>query len=1125
MFSTKPYLKYLALLVLVILVGSMVHVIGQTPQFIDATIAKMVADLEKKQGIYLTLGDISIQGFLTIQVEGFKLEKKDIGLLVQAKAIQARLSPLGYWFSGNPVSRLEIDTPEVLARLDLNFQESEPQSFKPGFSLNELIVRQGRAEILLNNQAIQIVNFYTNSKVTPKLLDIRSLLIQTPEVRFVAAGIVRLDNSRHLGLGSDLRFKLLGQLSQIPEIRQLSILLDANMNLEGQLRYPSSRRGLEFEGRVSATAIQIDTVSIASFSALVFLDRSVLELRQAQAGFAGTTCYLSGMVKLNKQLNFAAEVDASGVSLYQLLSDLNVKDSWVDLNLETRGSVEGQIKPRFELNGHAKGQASHLIVQNQKAVILETAYPIDFDLELAADKRAFQFKKARFSDGKSRLLANCDLFLDKRPGMWLEAQWKTLNFQSIRNRIATETYEGVGEAKVSIEGAYEHLKIRAPLMLSDFRFEGLALGNLTGVFSFEENQIFVNQIQGHKKSLEYGGDLWVGLQDLTRIKLDATLQRGQAEDLSEGLGRGSVSGYLFLEGPIEKGHRHGLNGDLELSGPVDVTAHFKQGAGSLKVTNSLLGDIDFLLRIEEEQLKAKGLFKESHASADVLVSLDQKMPFSMALFMPYGPILALFPKVDWLETFNAQAGIYLNAEGSLGDIQDARVVLGLSPAVFYLGTLKYLATSKVQAEYKDRQLVLKPALFKSAHGDKIELAGSLNENRLDLDVQTQGDLWLLTHLDERVEGAYGDFEAKLQIKGPWQSLAYFGKAEIAPGSYISLRDYPPGLTQLSGQVNLDGDRANLSLKGQADDGHFSLNGFVNMTQKSLENIQVNLVEMPIYYSSFLTGIADGFLKLEGPFVEPTLSGDVKFSQLLITKELSPAEFKAPRSRAKKQAVKLDVKLTAQDNIRIESKSFNAELKGNLNLVGTSNSPGLIGELSVVSGEIYFRNNYYHVLKARANFDNPFRVDPYIDVEANSQILDYDVTVRAQGQLAKPKLLFSSRPSLPQQDLFSLIMFGFSNRDYRDNLGVARSAGLEALSAYSGIGERVLNALPDSHIDEFRLGTLYSQTGGVTSSVVLGMQVYKGTRLRFQAAMVQNSSGNREKRLELEKYIDKRWRWR
>ena len=81
MFSTKPYLKYLALLVLVILVGSMVHVIGQTPQFIDATIAKMVADLEKKQGIYLTLGDISIQGFLTIQVEGFKLEKKDIGLL------------------------------------------------------------------------------------------------------------------------------------------------------------------------------------------------------------------------------------------------------------------------------------------------------------------------------------------------------------------------------------------------------------------------------------------------------------------------------------------------------------------------------------------------------------------------------------------------------------------------------------------------------------------------------------------------------------------------------------------------------------------------------------------------------------------------------------------------------------------------------------------------------------------------------------------------------------------------------------------------------------------------------------------------------------------------------------
>src|SRR3989338_7153196 len=204
MLSTKRYYRYLALLVLVILVGSGVYVVGQTPRFIDATIAKVVADLERKQGIRLKLGDISIKGFLTVQVEGFVLEKKDIGLLIHAKAIKARLSPMGYWFNGNPVSRLEIDTPEVLAELDLNLQDSKPQSFKPGFSLHELIIRQGRAEILLNHKAVQITNFYTNSKITPKLLDIRSLLIQTPEVSFVTAGLVHLDNSEHLGLGSDL---------------------------------------------------------------------------------------------------------------------------------------------------------------------------------------------------------------------------------------------------------------------------------------------------------------------------------------------------------------------------------------------------------------------------------------------------------------------------------------------------------------------------------------------------------------------------------------------------------------------------------------------------------------------------------------------------------------------------------------------------------------------------------------------------------------------------------------------------------------------------------------------------------------------------------------------------------
>ncbi|MEI6804931.1 MAG: translocation/assembly module TamB domain-containing protein, partial [Myxococcaceae bacterium] len=815
-------------------------------------------------------------------------------------------------------------------------------------------------------------------------------------------------------------------------------------------------------------------------------------------------------------------VDAAGVSLYELLSNLDVKGSWADLKLNTRGLVQGQIKPEFSLSGHAKGQASGLIVKDKKLLILQTAYPIEFEMGLVANKHAFQFKKARFKDGRSEFVADCDLFIDK-PGMWLEAQFDKLDFASVKNKIVDGSYKGSGKAHVLIDGPYENLRIEAPSQIQDFKFEDILFGNLEGLFSFENNQIFVKNIKATRKSLEYTGDFSVLLDKPVWVKFDANLHHGLAQDLIGDFLSGPIQGQLSMDGPVEQGYREKLSGHANLSFMKDhheMTAvlNLQKGVGDFKITHTPLGDVDFALQIKNDQLTALGLIKDFGARSNIQISLKDQLPFVATLLMPYGPL-------KYLEDWNAQAGVNLSAKGDLNKIEDAKVILDLSPAVFYLGTLKFLAADRISARYENRQLILKPALFKSVHGDQIELSATLNSKELDMNAATKGDLWFLTHLDERIEGAYGDFNSNLQIKGPWKKLGYFGKGQISSGSYVSLRDYPPGLTNLSGEINFQAQRAALQLEGVANKGHFKLDGFVNLDHQSFEHLQVDLKQMPVYYSSFLTGISNGFLNLDGPWQEPTLSGNVQFSQMLITKELDPVEFKAPRSRAKKQSVKLNILLDAEDNVRIESKSLNAELKGNLNLVGTTNSPGLIGELNVLSGEVYFRNNYYHIVKARANFDNPFRIAPYIDVEANGQILDYDVTVRAQGELAKPKLVFSSKPSLPQTDLLSLITFGFTNRDNKDNLGAARTAGLEALSAYSGVGDRVLKLLPEKSIDELRLGTLYNQNGGVTSSVVLGMQVFKTMRLRFQSAMLQNTAGNREKRLELEKYINKRWRWR
>ncbi|MBL4818371.1 MAG: translocation/assembly module TamB domain-containing protein, partial [Deltaproteobacteria bacterium] len=699
--------------------------------------------------------------------------------------------------------------------------------------------------------------------------------------------------------------------------------------------------------------------------------------------------------------------------------------------------------------------------------------------------------------------------------------------------------------------------------------------SIEGLFSLSDNKITVSNIEGKQRSLLYSGSLGVTLgQTPTEISLNAHLKSGTAEDLKTFIvpeiktldWSGPLEGNIALLGPIEKGYQQELTGQLNIkilngtklfgaeveSGQLiasmdkstvtlsELALHSKQGkavlfvdfnkktelgTGTLKLTDSFLGTVDMTMGFKPGLVHINGAALESKAIVQSTITLNKSLPFQVQVSVPYGNLSTLFPKLRWLEDYQVQSGIRARAEGLLTELEKSTVSLELFPAIFHLGTLRLLSTKTVQASYQKETLHIGSTVFRSIHGDEIEISATATEKDIDLALNASADLWFLTHLDERIEGAYGDLKANIKLNGPWSNISTLGNIKIAPKSYISLRDYPPGLTQLEGNVELTGKNGIINLKGQASQGQFSLNGIIGLSNNFFDGIHLELSKMPIYYSTYLTGVATGHLDLEGPWAEPTLSGDINFSEVLFTKDLTPAELRAPRSRAKKQPLKLDITLASETPVRVESQSFNGDLKGNLRLTGTLNSPGLIGQLDVISGDVYFRNQYYHLAKARVNFDNPFRIAPNINVEASSLILGYDVTVRAEGELSKPKLFFSSRPSLPQTDLVSLIMFGFTTRDNKDNLGLARTAGLEALSIYSGFGDEVLKTLPNQTFDELRLGTLYNQTGGAVSSVVLGMQVFNGVRLRFHSALVQNSLGTREKRLELEKYISRHLRWR
>ena len=98
-----------------------------------------------------------------------------------------------------------------------------------------------------------------------------------------------------------------------------------------------------------------------------------------------------------------------------------------------------------------------------------------------------------------------------------------------------------------------------------------------------------------------------------------------------------------------------------------------------------------------------------------------------------------------------------------------------------------------------------------------------------------------------------------------------------------------------------------------------------------------------------------------------------------------------------------------------------EADANLRIRGTAEHPILF--IDVLSGDLFLRDNHYHVSRGDLNFANPFRLNPVINVEATTTIQQYEITLNFTGEASKLSLSYRSDPPLPANDIITLLALG------------------------------------------------------------------------------------------------------
>lgn len=221
-------------------------------------------------------------------------------------------------------------------------------------------------------------------------------------------------------------------------------------------------------------------------------------------------------------------------------------------------------------------------------------------------------------------------------------------------------------------------------------------------------------------------------------------------------------------------------------------------------------------------------------------------------------------------------------------------------------------------------------------------------------------------------------------------------------------------------------------------------------QTQVKGVNIN---RPKKIAAQIQSIDLSYRKMNGFYL---LEGDVvldKTSFLVNFKPQSVSPFAQRVERPKKELpsflaqTRLDVRLRESENIWVDNNLARLRLHAELGIIGTAAQPNLSGRVAVEEGYILYLDRKFKIQKGIVDFVDPHRLNPIIDLTAESSVSSYQeqewqtyhIALALQGPLDEVQVSLTSEPPLDKPDIASLLTLGRT----RGQLS-SREAGSSAL---------------------------------------------------------------------------------
>jgi translocation and assembly module TamB len=142
------------------------------------------------------------------------------------------------------------------------------------------------------------------------------------------------------------------------------------------------------------------------------------------------------------------------------------------------------------------------------------------------------------------------------------------------------------------------------------------------------------------------------------------------------------------------------------------------------------------------------------------------------------------------------------------------------------------------------------------------------------------------------------------------------------------------------------------------------------------------------------------------------------------------------------SIRLNIRVSSPAPVRLEVQDMRLTSDVDVRLQGSLANPVELGAVHFLNGQAIVRGNRFTLTRGDLNLTNPLRTQATLDLEAQTRVQQYDLTVDVSGPIGRLKMTYRSDPPLPTADVFSLLALGYARQQQE-----ASTSGL--VSSFAG----------------------------------------------------------------------------